>query len=356
MFDDGTVAIPGLSGNNRLDSIENLVGNPGIALLFLIPGVDEMLRVKGTARLSTDPAVLDACVVNGARPKVAILVERCRAGRCGSPRRGPTRATCRRPPACSATSWRGRSTSRASSTPSRTATGRLPAVIGAIDAMALIPDGARRRGEPRGGYRARPLTVRDATEDDIRLVADITARGFAADPVMQWVFRDASTRADGLRITFTGLTRGYFAPHSAVQVVDDACAALWRAPAYEAPPSDGDDGPGPWTPDVAERLRILSELMEIAHPHDRPHWYLNVLATVPERQGQGLGAVALAAMLERIDAAGEPAYLESSNPRNMTLYRRHGFDDFADPIDLPDGPSLYPMWRTPPREVEPVLA
>ncbi|MEA3019661.1 MAG: hypothetical protein QOI47_1185 [Actinomycetota bacterium] len=89
--------------------------------------------------------------------------------------------------------------------------------------------------------------------------------------------------------------------------------------------------------------------MEIAHPHERPHWYLNVLSTLPARQGQGLGARALAAMCTRLDAARVAAYLESSNPRNMTLYRRHGFVDMDDTVDMPDGPSLYPMWREPRR-------
>jgi ribosomal protein S18 acetylase RimI-like enzyme len=41
-----------------------------------------------------------------------------------------------------------------------------------------------------------------------------------------------------------------------------------------------------------------------------------------------------------------PAYLESSNPRNMSLYRRHGFEQVGE-LPLPDGPALYPMWRTP---------
>jgi PPOX class probable FMN-dependent enzyme len=74
VLDDGTVAIPDLSGNNRLDSIENLVDNPRIGLLFMIPGLDETLRVNGTARLSTDPAVLTAATVNSVVPKVAICV------------------------------------------------------------------------------------------------------------------------------------------------------------------------------------------------------------------------------------------------------------------------------------------
>jgi PPOX class probable FMN-dependent enzyme len=75
VLDDGTVAIPDLSGNNRLDSIENIVANPYVGLLFMIPGIEETLRVNGPARLSTDPAVLDACTTHGARPKLAIVVE-----------------------------------------------------------------------------------------------------------------------------------------------------------------------------------------------------------------------------------------------------------------------------------------
>lgn len=75
VLDDGTVAIPDLSGNNRLDSIQNVVANPHLGLLFMIPGLDETLRVNGRAALSTDQDVLDACTVNGARPKVAITVE-----------------------------------------------------------------------------------------------------------------------------------------------------------------------------------------------------------------------------------------------------------------------------------------
>jgi PPOX class probable FMN-dependent enzyme len=74
-LDDGRVAIPDLSGNNRLDSMQNLLTNGRVALLFLVPGLDETLRVNGVASLSTDPAVLAACAVGDAVPKVAITVE-----------------------------------------------------------------------------------------------------------------------------------------------------------------------------------------------------------------------------------------------------------------------------------------
>ena len=167
---------------------------------------------------------------------------------------------------------------------------------------------------------------------------------------MRWVFADDPQRRGPMETAFAGLASSFLREHSVLHVVDDACVTMWRGPTFEWTPagaSDEDDQPSPFTPEVQERFKILGEMMEVANPHDRPHWYLNVIATLPSHQGRGLGARALRPMVERFDAAGEPAYLESSNPRNMTLYRRHGFEELGDPIDLPDGPSLYPMWREP---------
>lgn len=188
------------------------------------------------------------------------------------------------------------------------------------------------------------MTVRVATTDDLDLVARICAEGFFDDPLMRWVMPDDETRAAGLPVAFKGLATSYLADACALHVVDDACVTMWRTPAYVAPAPTADDGPSPWAPDVAERFRILGELMAQAHP-TAPHWYLNVISTLPSHQGRGLGAKALAPTLAVVDTESMPAYLESSNPRNMTLYRRHGFEEIADPIELPDGPALYPMWR-----------
>jgi len=74
VLDDQTIAIPDLAGNNRLDSMTNLLENAGIGLLFFVPGMCDTLRINGRAVLSTDDAVLDAATVEGARPKVAIVV------------------------------------------------------------------------------------------------------------------------------------------------------------------------------------------------------------------------------------------------------------------------------------------
>jgi hypothetical protein len=74
VLDDEHLAIPDLAGNNLLDSITNIVQGSGVGLLFLIPGVEETLRVNGTACITTDEAVLDACAVKDKRPKAAIGV------------------------------------------------------------------------------------------------------------------------------------------------------------------------------------------------------------------------------------------------------------------------------------------
>jgi len=73
-LDDDHLAIPDLAGNNLLDSIGNIVRGSGIGMLFLVPGVDETLRVNGYACITTDAAVLDACAVKDRRPKAAIGV------------------------------------------------------------------------------------------------------------------------------------------------------------------------------------------------------------------------------------------------------------------------------------------
>ena len=75
IVDAGTLAIPDRPGNNRLDTLENIMANPSVGLLFLIPGYDETLRVNGQARLSTQPDLLERMAVSGRPPKLAIVVE-----------------------------------------------------------------------------------------------------------------------------------------------------------------------------------------------------------------------------------------------------------------------------------------
>jgi PPOX class probable FMN-dependent enzyme len=72
--DEKTLLIPDRRGNNRIDSLRNIVSNPHVALLFLIPGVGETLRVNGRAIISTAPALLERFSVGGKLPRSVIVV------------------------------------------------------------------------------------------------------------------------------------------------------------------------------------------------------------------------------------------------------------------------------------------
>lgn len=74
-LDDRHVAIPDLNGNNRLDSLENIVDNEQVGLLLVMPGKDETVRINGPATLTTDETILDGFSAELRRPKLAIVVE-----------------------------------------------------------------------------------------------------------------------------------------------------------------------------------------------------------------------------------------------------------------------------------------
>lgn len=72
--DERSLLLPDRPGNNRLDSLMNILARPGVGLLFVVPGVDETLRVNGTAEIRTDADLLDRFAVDGRRPKTVLRV------------------------------------------------------------------------------------------------------------------------------------------------------------------------------------------------------------------------------------------------------------------------------------------
>ena len=74
VLDDVTLFLPDRLGNNRVDSLANVLASPGVGLLFFVPGIDETLRVNGTARLSTDEGLLGAAAVQGRVPRTGMVV------------------------------------------------------------------------------------------------------------------------------------------------------------------------------------------------------------------------------------------------------------------------------------------
>ena len=75
VLDDETLLIPDRLGNNRIDTISNLLACPGVGLIFFVPGLRETLRVNGKAQITTDLALLEACAVQGKLPRSGIMVQ-----------------------------------------------------------------------------------------------------------------------------------------------------------------------------------------------------------------------------------------------------------------------------------------
>lgn len=75
IVDAHTLAIPDRPGNNRIDTLRNIVEDPRVGLLFLVPGVGEMMRVNGRAHISDDPALLASFSVDGKPPRTVIIVK-----------------------------------------------------------------------------------------------------------------------------------------------------------------------------------------------------------------------------------------------------------------------------------------
>ena len=202
-----------------------------------------------------------------------------------------------------------------------------------------------------------PLT--DMAEHDTHLasaseVGELSAmlgRAFFDDPVQLYLFPDESKRLAKVERLFGSFLRGHYVKHQATYATAALeGAALWAPPNHatftpmeilsQAVPMLRSFGVG-----VARALKVL-ETIEREHPSE-PHWYLGVLGTDPKHQGRGIGASVLAPVLERCDAEGIPAYLESSKDRNVAYYERFGFTVTKE-IALPrGGPFVWAMWRDP---------
>lgn len=186
---------------------------------------------------------------------------------------------------------------------------------------------------------------------DLTAVARDLAAAFAADPVFQWMLRDDAKRDAGRLKLFQLLTGIGLSDGEVLRPADGGAASIWLPSESLGPTPFLDELRGLPTILAATGFARLSRMsaaraaMDRHHPKDRPHAYLWFLGVTPQGQGKGIGGRLLAAGLERVDAVGLPAYLESSNIANVSLYLRHGFELTGEFSPAPGGPTLYPMWR-----------
>ena len=192
------------------------------------------------------------------------------------------------------------------------------------------------------------IEVRRATRDDVEPLSAALARAFLDDPVMIWLM--GGEHVNRLSRFFAADVRHYLRRCEVLTAgPDHEGGALWAQP-------------GQWRMHWADLLRAGPALIgalgrrlpaalralttvERAHPRE-PHWYLAVLGTDPPAQGKGVGAALLQPTLDRCDRMGTGSYLESSKEQNIPYYQRFGFRVTGE-IALPDGPTVWSMWRDP---------
>ncbi|MFF5032396.1 GNAT family N-acetyltransferase [Nocardia salmonicida] len=197
------------------------------------------------------------------------------------------------------------------------------------------------------------IVVRTAGQSDVDAAAQTLAEAFQHDPVMSWILPDSHRRALGLPRFFATMARHIFVPSGASEVAlrpDGTVggAALWTPPrTAQSSMSELRTLPGLWRA-FGRRVpaaKQVGDLLKKNHPTE-PHWYLGMIGTAPDARGGGFGHALLRTALETVDVEGALAYLESSNPVNVPYYERFGFAVTGE-LQLPDGPPLWPMLRTP---------
>jgi ribosomal protein S18 acetylase RimI-like enzyme len=169
---------------------------------------------------------------------------------------------------------------------------------------------------------------------------------FITDPIARFAWPAPHEHLHGMALCAREMAGPSIEHRAALVTADFRGAALWL------PPDVHPNG------EVFERIfretirgdrldDVLGtfEKMGESHPEE-PHWYLPMIGVEPNAQGQGLGGDLMRRAVARCDKEGMLAYLESSNPRNISLYRRHGFEVMFE-IRIGAAPVVTPMLRRP---------
>jgi ribosomal protein S18 acetylase RimI-like enzyme len=186
--------------------------------------------------------------------------------------------------------------------------------------------------------------VRTMTADDEAAAVATIALAFAADPMTRWTWPHPHQYLTAVPKFVRAFGGKAFTHGSAYGTQDRTGAALWLPPDVH-PDADvlGEFIAKTASPSARADADGIFEQMGKYHPGG-PHWYLPLIGVDPAHQGKGHGDALMAYALERCDRDKLPAYLESSNPRNLSLYRRHGFEALGT-IQVGSSPTLVPMLR-----------
>jgi ribosomal protein S18 acetylase RimI-like enzyme len=197
----------------------------------------------------------------------------------------------------------------------------------------------------KGISMTRPI-VKTAIESDEAGVIDSLKMAFVADPATRWVWPEPQKYLSNFSSFAKAFGGQAFECKSAHYVGNYSGAALWLPPNVHPDvdaltalmQSSGSDEAKKDGPEVFERMSSF-------HPNE-PHWYLPLLGVDPLHHGKGLGSALMEHALTLCDQDNKYAYLESSNPKNVTFYKRLGFEILGT-IQVNTSPPIIPMLRKP---------
>jgi ribosomal protein S18 acetylase RimI-like enzyme len=190
------------------------------------------------------------------------------------------------------------------------------------------------------------IDIHSARNDsDQRAVIAVITLAFASDPMARWAFPDPATFLKVLPQMARAFGGNGF-PHGAAHLTAGGrAAAMWLPPGVHPDNDRLEALTNEHTPEHqrADMERVFVQ-MEKYHPSG-PCWYLPLIGVDPLCQGRGYGSALLRHALAQCDRERMPAYLESSNPRNIPLYQRHGFEIIGS-IQAGTSPTVVPMLRS----------
>jgi GNAT superfamily N-acetyltransferase len=196
--------------------------------------------------------------------------------------------------------------------------------------------------------------IRPATLADRATLAECLASAFSEDPLFAWMAGVGPNKPlePKLRIVFDAFAKPELErPEHLVFTDEDGIgAAIWKAPnKWKMPNGDMLRAlPAMLRAFGTKAPRMMGAFNAIEKVHPEPeHYYLEALGTRQDMQSKGVGSAVIGHMLDRCDTEGMPAYLESSNPRNVPFYARHGFETTGEIVVGKGAPTVTAMWREP---------
>jgi ribosomal protein S18 acetylase RimI-like enzyme len=178
-----------------------------------------------------------------------------------------------------------------------------------------------------------------------KAIIETLTLAFAADPIMRWFWPEPKDYLGAFPEFTEAFIEAAFEAETVWVSEAGSGASCWQPPGVQ---TDGDAiGKAVFSTLDKSKQSAAEDMftkMEEFHPHE-PHWYLAVIGVDSAQQGRGWGAQLMEPALARCDEDGVIAYLESSNPANITLYQRHGFEAIGEIRIDGDGPLMTPMLR-----------